>query len=303
MFKILSGILFSCVLGLFSVGTALASEDFMFSIDSMAEFETGQFPFVNGKTVTLDNMPVSDVQIQVNFPSGIVKTTTNSTGQFSVLSPASVDIGEYTITAYAKKDNKYANSQITYHGVSKLSITYEFQKQVEKIPKASDEKIELDPFSKMIQQLGKQKEDDVIRKTHVKEQNQIDEQRYLAKIDLQNDLKEFEKKNEYNNPKNAFYRFLKDVDSSFRGIFRQQFLFTEDITKQAQKAKENALNEGKTSFEATKIFQENAAVTQNEIISLNKNLNVQYGNATLDIQKQFDEKGKIPREDESKDDD
>ena len=68
------------------------------------------------------------------------------------------------------------------------------------------------------------------------------------------------------------------------------------LTKQAHEAKENALNEGKSSFEAMEIFQEKAKVTQNEITRLNKNLNVQYGNATSDIQEQFNEKGKIPRE-------
>ena len=35
-------------------------------------------------------------------------------------------------------------------------------------------------------------------------------------------------------------------------------------------------------------------------MNLNKNLNIQYGNATSDIQDQFDENGDIPRE-ESKD--
>lgn len=299
MFKILLASLFSCMLGL-SVSPALAMDDFIFSITSMTEFEAGQIPFVNGKTVTLDDLPVSDVQIQVNFPSGIIKTYTNSTGQFSASSPLPADIGEYTITAYAKMDDKYADSQITYHVVSKSSTMHELQKQIEKAPKTSGGEVELDPFSKMIQQLGKQKTDDTTRKKHIKEQNQIDEQRYLAKTDLENDLRESEKRNEYYNPRNAFYRFLTDVDSSFRGIFWQQFLFTENITKEAQNAKENALEEGKTSFEAMKIFQEKAAVTQNEVISLNKNLNVQYGNATSEIQDQFDEKGKIPEEDEFK---
>jgi len=48
-------------------------------------------------------------------------------------------------------------------------------------------------------------------------------------------------------------------------------------------------------IETMKIFQEKTAVTQNEVLNLNKNLNVQYGNATSCIQDQFDEKGKIPR--------
>ncbi|HJJ23620.1 MAG TPA: carboxypeptidase-like regulatory domain-containing protein [Nitrosopumilus sp.] len=160
--------LLSCVLGLFSVSPALATEDYTFSINSLSEFEVGQFPFVNGKAITFDNNPVSDVQIQVNFPSGVIKTSTNSTGEFSVSSPTPTDIGEYTITVYAKKDNRYTNAQITYNGVeSKPSIIQE--SQIEKTPK-SNENIVLDPFSKMIQQLEKQKTEDVKREINIQEQ-------------------------------------------------------------------------------------------------------------------------------------
>jgi len=48
--------LLSCVLGLFSVSPALATEDFTFTINSLSEFEVGQLPFVNGKAVTLDKI-------------------------------------------------------------------------------------------------------------------------------------------------------------------------------------------------------------------------------------------------------
>ena len=68
------------------------------------------------------------------------------------------------------------------------------------------------------------------------------------------------------------------------------------ITKQAQDAKEEALKDGKSSFEAMKIFQQEAAVTQKEIMDVNKNLSVKYGNSTSDVQNLFDENGKLPRE-------
>ncbi|MGY5152513.1 MAG: carboxypeptidase-like regulatory domain-containing protein [Candidatus Nitrosopumilus sp. bin_6a] len=293
MFKITSIVLLSCVFSLLYASPAFATENFTFSINSLSEFEVGQFPFVNGKAISLDNSPVSDVRIQVHFPSGIINTTTNSTGQFSTSSPVPVDLGEYTITVYAKKDNRHTSSQITYQGVeSKPKI----ELPIEKIPK-TNEKVELDPFSKMIKQLEAEKIDGTKRKTILQEQNQVSEQRRLAQIDLEKDLKESEKRNEAYNPRNAFYKFIQKIDSSVRGIFWQQFLFTESITQQAHNAKEQALDEGKSSFEAMKIFQEKAKVTQKEIMGLNKNLNVVYGNATSDIQEQFDENGKLPRED------
>lgn len=293
MFKITSIVLLSCAFSLLYASPAFATENFTFSINSLSEFEIGQFPFVNGKAISLDNSPISDVRIQVNFPSGIINTTTNSTGQFSASSPVPVDLGEYTITVYAKKDNRYTNSQITYQGVeSKPKI----ESHIEKTPK-TNEKIELDPFSKMIKQLEAEKIDDAKRKTSLQAQSQIGEQRRLAQIDLEKDLKESEKRNESYNPRNAFYKFIKEVDSSVRGIFWQQFLFTEKITQQAHEAKEEALKNGKSSFEAMKIFQQEAAVSQKEIMGVNKNLNVKYGNSTSDVQNMFDENGKLPRED------
>ncbi len=283
-------------MGALLVNPVWAEEDFTFSINAPSKFEVSQFPVIHGKTITLNNNPVSDVKIQVNFPSGAITTLTNSTGQFSVTSPVSADIGEYTITVYAKKDNKVANTQITYQVTeNKLTIVKETPNSLEETLK-TDKNIELDPFSKMIKQLEEEKLQVETRKILVKEQQQVEEQRLLAEADLQKDLKEAEKRNEFYSPRNAFYRFIQDVDSSVRGIFWQQFLFTEKITKQALEAKENALEEGKSTFEATKIFQKEAAVTQKEVMDFNKNLNVNYGNATSDIQEQFDENGKLPRE-------
>ena len=166
-----------------------------------------------------------------------------------------------------------------------------------KTPKTSDKKIELDPFSKMILDIEKQKNDEIKRETSIKEKQEIDKKRQLAKEDLQKDLKESERRNESNSPRNVFYRFIQEVDSSVRGIFWQQFLFTEKISQQAHDAKEEALKDGKSSFEAMKIFQQEAAVTQKEVMDFNKNLSVKYGNSTLEVQNMFDENGKLPRED------
>ena len=78
MFKITSVILLSYAFSLLYASPAFATENFTFSIDSLSEFEVGQIPFVNGKAVSLDDSPVSDVLIQVHFPSGTINTTTNN---------------------------------------------------------------------------------------------------------------------------------------------------------------------------------------------------------------------------------
>lgn len=297
MYKIASTILLSCMVGLLLANTAWAAEDFMLSVSSLSEYQEGEHSVITGKTMTLDGKPVSDVLVHVYFPSGIIKTATNSTGHFSVVSPATLKIGEYDTTVSAKKDSKYANAEITYQVVeSKAKNIQVFEPETE-TPKTTDEKVRLDPFSKMIQELEKQKTEDVKRDTDIKEQQEIDEKRRLAQEDLQNDLKESEKRNEINSPRNVFYKFIQEVDSSVRGIFWQQFLFTEKITQQAHDAKQKALQDGKTSLEATKIFQDEAAITQKEVMDFNKNLSVDYGNSTSSVQNMFDENGKLPRED------
>ena len=147
----------------------------------------------------------------------------------------------------------------------------------------------------MLLQLEKQK---VIEEEKIilsKQQESINEQRQISLDNLQQDLKLSKKQQESHNPRNVFLKFLADVDSSFKTIFWQQFLFTEKITNDAREAKENALEEGMSSAEATKIFQEEAAVTQNEITEYIKNLNIKYGNATSSIQERFNDEGKILR--------
>ena len=284
----------SFMAGLFFINPVFATEDFLFTVDTLPDFEAGQYPFVTGSALTLDKNPVSDVQIQVNFPSEKIKVSTNSTGQFYATSMFPSTIGEHPVTIYAKKDNRFTEAHMTYNVLEFLP------KKSLKVPNSEnivkDRNGELDPFSKMIKQLESQKTNEIIRKEMTKEQQQIDEQRTQAEIKLQIDLKESEKKYQYYNPRNVFYRFIADIDFSVREIFWQQFLFTEDITKKAHKEKEKALDEGRSPAEAMEIFQDKAKVTQKTIMNLNKNVNVKYGNATSNTQDQFDENGKIQRD-------
>ena len=59
-------------------------------------------------------------------------------------------------------------------------------------------------------------------------------------------------------------------------IFWDQFDFTQKISDEAYEAKNSALNEGKTSLEATKVYQETAAVTQSEVIDHIEKLNIKH---------------------------
>ena len=282
---------------------ASAEESMMFSINSLAEFEIGQYPFIYGKITDYQGNPVSDVEIQANFPSRVIMTVTDSAGEFSVTSPIAAESGQYTVTVFATKDKMFADNQITYQVKEKQQLATspyvpkEAAKSVKNIPQANNDDLKQDPLSRMIlQQIKEQNANDEKQKAMTEEQQHIKKQRLQAQANVQKDLELSEKQHESHSPRNAFLRFLADIDYSVKNIFWQQFLFTEKLVNNAQESKQNALEEGKSSVEAMQVFQREAAVTQKELVEHNKNLSIKYGNATASVQEKFDEKGKLPRE-------
>ena len=307
MIRIISLVLLSGLMSLFFVSPVWAEPNLVFTVSSMSEFEIGQYPFFNGTAVDSNGNPLSNVKIQAHFQSTIIMTSTNSTGEFSITSSIPAELGQYTIPIYAKMDNLIAKALVTYQVIENKPIVVPLEileeakeeviKSVKVVPETIvDSEIKLDPFSIMLLQIKEQK---VIEEKKIilsKQQEYIIEQRRIALDALEEDLKSFKKQQESNSLKNSFLRFIANIDSSFKEIFWQQFLFLEKITTEAREAKENALEEGYSSIEATKIFQHKAAVSQNEITEYLKNLNIKYRNATSIVQEQFNEEGKILRE-------
>ena len=267
----------------------------------MAEFDVGQYPSIYGSATDYDGNPLPGVEIQANFPSRIIIATTDYAGEFSITSPVPAEVGTYTVTVYATKDKMSLNTQITYQivdrqqitasDISKSNLNSEYD-----TPKTNNyDNSKYDLFSRTIlEQIKEQKTEDAKKKILSEDQQRIIDQKLQIQTDLENDLKSFEKQNEFHNPRNAFLRFLADIDNSVKNIFWNQFLFTEKKTDDAQKAKVTALEEGKSSVEAMKIFQQKAAIAQNEIIEYNQNLSIKYGNTTSGVQASFDEENNPP---------
>ncbi|MFB5608734.1 MAG: carboxypeptidase-like regulatory domain-containing protein [Nitrosarchaeum sp.] len=275
----------------FATSQAWADGGIILSVNSLSEFKAGQYPSISGKVTDSNGNPLSDVEVQANFPSRSIMTITDSTGKFSITTKIPAQPGEYVVKIYATKGKMGINTQISYQVKENqpIIIPTDTPKEIEELKQ--------EPSSETIlQQIEEQKINDIKQKALSEEQQKIKEQRLQEQIDLKRDLKSDEKEQESHNPRNAFLSFLRDIDNSVKNIFWNQFLFTEKITNQGQMAKENALKEGKTPVEAMKMFQKGAAVTRNELIEENKRINIEYGNATNDVQQQFDEKGKLPRE-------
>lgn len=290
MFRIvLSAILLFGLVGLFTT-PVWAEQTMLFSVNSLSEFDVKENPVIYGTATDSDGNPLSDVEIQANFPSRMIMATTDSAGEFSIKYPITAELGEHTVTVYATKDKMYLSTQITYHVIDKQKAAeseISKNKDSENVPKISKfDNSKYDLFSRTIlDKIEDQKIENEKKKVFSEEQQLVNKQRLQINEDLEEDLKSFEKQNEFYKPRNAFLRFLADIDHSVKNIFWNQFLFTEKKTEDAHIAKEIALEEGKTTLEATKIFQKEAAISKSEIMEYNQELSVKYGNTTSNIQK------------------
>lgn len=266
---------------------AFADSALIMNVNSYSELNEGNKQIVFGNITDSKGNPLSNVEIQAAFPSRTIMTSTNSSGEFSIQSPISEQTGQYTIPITAIKDTTFAETMVQYTVTEKPTSTQE--------NKPHNERIEIDPFSKMIKQLEQQKQENKQRMQEEKQQESILNERNQAQQNIEKDLEELKKKTRSHSPRNAFLGFLADIDHSVRGLFWQQFLFTEKITNESQKEKQKALDSGKSPLESTKIFQKKAAVSKKDIVEYNKKISTEHGNATLDKQEKFNKFGKIPR--------
>lgn len=275
----IASVIFSVVLGLFVPSQAWSEENMIFSVNSLSELKVGQYPSISGMAKDSQDNPLPNVEVQVNFPSRIMTTTTDSDGKFTTTSPISAEVGKYTVTIYATKGTMSLKTQVTYDVVDKQNVKIYPDKKISDTKNYDNSKYDL--FSRTIlDKIEEQKTENNKKEALSNQQQNISEQRLQIDENLQDAVKSFAKENESQTPRNAFLKFLAHIDHSVKDIFWHQFLFTEKRTDDARIAKENALQIGKSSLEATRIFQQEAAISQNEIIEYNDELNIKYGNAT-----------------------
>lgn len=130
----------------------------------------------------------------------------------------------------------------------------------------------------------------------VDQQNQfIEQQRKIANAYLQNDLTGMNNGNDLTSPKNAYAVFVTHVDNSAQGVFWDQFNFMQEKIQNARNAMNKVLKNGGTMQEALQAYNNAAAVHKDQLISINKNLNVKYNLANAKVQNLFNKDGKLNR--------
>ena len=127
------------------------------------------------------------------------------------------------------------------------------------------------------------------------EQKFIEEQRRISKQKLQDQLDRMNKDYEPFTPRNAFAGYLSGVNEKYHGIYWDQFDYMNEKVKIAKVAKQAVINQGGTYQKAFQEYVKYASMTRDEMIKLNQELNIKYGFADSDVQKDFDEVGKLPR--------
>ncbi len=134
-----------------------------------------------------------------------------------------------------------------------------------------------------------------------KKQIEIEENRKISEEMLQEDLKSMEKKYIDFTPKNAFEKFISKLNSTYHGIFWDQFDYLNAKVQLALAAKNQVLENGGSFYEAQQEYFKYASMPRLEMISYIQELNIKYGFANSNIQSNFDANGKLPRYEEDKD--
>lgn len=136
------------------------------------------------------------------------------------------------------------------------------------------------------------------KKIQTEHEKFIEEQRALAKAELEKDLSAFNKKYIDYTPKNAFSSFVNRVNSTHAPIYWDQFNFMNEKIRIATQAKEAVLSNGGTYLEAQKEYIKYASLPRTEMIRFVTDLNIKYGFTDEGLQSYFDDNGKLPRYEE-----
>ena len=135
------------------------------------------------------------------------------------------------------------------------------------------------------------------QKEMTEQQKFIEEQRRIVKENLQKDLNRMYKDQEPYTPKNSFARFVASVNSTYSGIFWDEFDYLDQKIQLARQAMYKVLQNGGSYEDARQEYFKYAAMTRQEMIEVNKNLNIKYGFADPEVQKIFNKNGRHPRPD------
>lgn len=130
-----------------------------------------------------------------------------------------------------------------------------------------------------------------------REANQIliAQQRIIAKQLEDQALQMLQVQAETNSSQQAYERFLLTVpNNNTKKVFMGEFNFMQKKVEAGHLAMKQILANGGTWEDAMQVFSQYAGIKRAEMISLNANLNIEYGLADPEVQAGFNQKGLLP---------
>jgi hypothetical protein len=249
-----------------------------------------QNPAVAGIITNDYGDPLSQVYVYSYFSSGKAEDLTDGNGKFFLRSSEKYSPGEYSIEVYARSESSLSRNVVSFEVLEPKAPETKTTPQLTQAKRG----LSIAEMMEKARSYNSEKPQTTI-KTLEKNTTSLEPQRMLAQDLLTSDIRENSRGELQEKNKNSFANFVKTLDLLMHGIFWDQFDFTQKISDEAYEAKTSALKEGKTSLEATKVYQETAAVPQNDVIDYMEEINIKHGFANATVQEQFDENGKVNR--------
>jgi hypothetical protein len=260
------------------------------------------YPIITGKVTDDEGNPVPNLYVYAFFPSKTAEAMTHNDGKFTLNPLVSYPAGEYSVDVYARTETV----------LSRVSVNFEIMAPENQDPSEwlsnststnslilkMNDSISINSTSPLdspyLQIMEAQKSNSQI-KSENDAVDPVDIIRKNSKVKLEQDLAANSREIQKEQNKDAFASFVSKLDSIVHAIFWSQFDFTQKKSDDAYQAKLDALENGKTSQDAMKIYQQEASVSRTEVVDYMKQLNIEHGFTNSTIQDQFDENGKMPR--------
>jgi len=278
------------------------SEELNLYAQSTETFTVGVYPSITGKITGSQGEPISNVYVYALFPSKTAEAMTDNNGKFSLNPLESYPVGEYTIDVYARSETTLSRTTVSF-----LIVEHSNLEQSGWLTSNNNQdnlttsmrgnsflnntlQLELATY-----QMTLQNEQNSLENNTNSSLNFVEQQRITSQLNLEADLEENNREIQKSENKDAFASFVSKLDSIVHAIFWDQFEFTQKKSDDAYQAKLGALEDGKTSIEAMKAYQEKASTPRTEVMDYMKGLNIKHGFTNSSLQEPFNEYGKVPR--------
>lgn len=126
---------------------------------------------------------------------------------------------------------------------------------------------------------------------------QMQEIRNKVKSSLDEQINRMNKDFEAYNSQNAFARFVSKKPAEIQPIYQGMFEYQQEKINSAKAERDRILAGGGKLQDAWDAYHKISATKKVKLVQLNKDYNIRYANANIEIQNAFDEKGKLPRTD------